>query len=445
MKEKLQFVNHEKTEAFIKILLTVYVIAALLIDTVVGIRCQTLLQRVAALSGIVLIALFFLKVLSGGVEEIKKYCKSSIWIIFYIIFRIASYLYNGRDYTIARQILFEMIYLLPLCSLLIDKKFVKTVVVKSVVFITLVFNILDFFAVKYLVFCNAKEINNPLSDFIVNNTYGDFWNVSIMYDNPNFMGMITVLAMILAIELFRGKRTWLKIVAAILYYAFGLYMVWISGCRNAQLCIIILLIAFAVEKVIKAIDGRRMAAICLICITIFTGAIYGYVYMNGENYQFSEQEQKISDLSTGRYLAWKSAIYANKDNFVLGCGSITIEKKDRYEYSKKYDLLNSVYNIGRDEKSFLGPHNAYVGIMLSCGVFAFIFYILHLLRRIRKSEMINDMPYGLTVIYVLCSNVLETMLITRFNIFCLVMYLVLAPEINEETNIDIKNEEEAFA
>lgn len=443
MKEKLQIVNNSKVKIVIEALLVIYILATLLSDTMLSLRFLGPLQKAAALSGIVLIIIFGLKVLAGGIEGIKSYCKGSIWIILYIIVRLASYLYNGRDYTIARQILFEMVYLLPLCALLIDKTFVKNVVVRVIVFTTLVINLMDFIAVKYLVSCAGKNISNALTEIIINKTYNEHWGVTVMYDNPNFMGMITGLAMILAIELFRGRKTWYKIVLAVLYYAFGFYMVWLSGCRNAQLCLALVLVAIAVEKLIKVIDGKRMAAICLICITLCTGAIYGYVYMNEENYQLTEQEQRINSLSTSRYIIWKSAIYANNDKLAIGSGSITLEKKDRYAYCQQHRIEHELLN--RTEETTLGPHNAYIGIILSCGVFAFIFYILHLFRKFRKSSLMNDAPYGMTVLYVLCSNVLECMLITRLNIFCLVMYLVMAPENENEKNLESNNEREVSA
>lgn len=417
------------------VLVIVYMLAAYLCDTAVTVNHGTLIQRVAGATGILLLLVFAIRLIGSGKSGFVNYFKKNIWIVAFFVMRMVSLAYHGGNYTVLRQIFFEAVYLVPIGYLLIDRDLIEKVAVKVFVILNLVTNIFEFAVVKYLFYCEANGVQSSVATWLYDNTY---WATGTrMYDNCNHMGLITALAMILAIDLFRRHKCWQSAVLAVLYYGFSAYTVWVSTCRNAILCLAVTFVFYVIKILAKKINGRQLATICLLCVTLSTVGIYGLILLQNNPHGLNETEAKIDFVSSGRYLIWKSSTYVHKDDFLIGGGSITLEKIQRYNYDKEHVSYLTSHHIEPEEAavSYVGPHNAYIGIISTAGVIAFVFYMISLYLAINRSSLIDKMPYMLAVVFILVMNVLECRLITGLNIYCTMLYLILAPEREEENKL----------
>ena len=253
-----------------------------------------------------------------------------------------------------------------------------------------------------------------------------------MYTNPNFMGMFTGLAIILALNYMNNNMCKTKKLLAGIYVLFSLYCVLLSNCSNAYVAIITVLIAFVIIKKTMLFTKKSLIVTCLICCVLATSGVICVAAVNNEYDEFTEFETKLDVLSSNRYAIWKDSYYSHQEEILLGCGNLTLEKRDRYQYN-----LDKGIDLGLDINSSLidyaGLHNGYIGIASCAGLLGFIAYLALVIKKIIDSKSLNEGYWYLAIIFILMINLFECMVVINKNALCMYMFLILAMDDREET------------
>jgi len=432
---QITFEPNPKIELLKKIMLITYVVLETLYKTIFGKYLAVEMERLQCVAGAVLACLLLIEWFRLDKDNKIKWIKRHSIVFIYFAIRVVTFISIGMQYTMLRSVFFEGIYLLVLTELVLDYEFCKKVLFRFFILANLLLNIVNTF---FYLYCNHIEtmgynISSPI--YIFANTYthvGDFtwYNYCSMYSNPNQIGLMTGLAMVIAINyLAKEILPKCKVITGI-YFAFSAYCLIYSNCSSSHIAMIAVICAFVLVTKTRRFDNKKIIITCLICCVFATCCVYAITSISDE-YTENEFETELNMISTSRYTIWKDSYYSHQDEFLLGCGNMTLEKRDRYQYN-----LDKGNNLGLDINSslidYVGPHNGYIGTISCAGLLGFAAFIALLLKKINDSKSLNQGYWYLAIVFILVINLFECMVPISKNFITLYMFLILAMDDREE-------------
>lgn len=436
--------NSDTFQKVFNTFLFIYAALEILATTVVGKYFIEWMERGQILLSIILITLVVASFFQLRGEEKRTYIKRQSLIILYFLIRLITFITTGMEYTMARSVIFEGLYLIVLTGLVIDSEFVKKYVFSFLIFTNLGLNIINTIVNLY---CEPMRLGKISEDkfyiFTYYHTYlGDFPNYSYssMYSNPNHIGMLTGLAVLIALSLYDSKMN--KIIKLLypVYILFSLYCIWYSNCSSSQVGTIAVVLAWIIVKFVKPVTPKKIVYLCLACCIAVTCTMQVYISKQlppGEPY--TEIEMQLEDKTTTRYSVWKDAYFSHKEEILLGCGNVSLEKLDRSKYESEIGIYNGGLSI-LDMKGLRGTHSGYLGMFYCTGLLGSLVFLLILIQKIRKSQFLEkDLLYYLTMVFLLVVNLVENQTIIRNNPYILLVLLIL--EMKKVKESDICNSE----
>ncbi len=432
---EIGFKPNEKLELAKKVLLLSYVVLETLYKTIVGMYMAVEMDRLQCVVGAALATVLLIELVRLNNDDKILWIKNHSLVLVYFVIRCITFVAIGFQYTMLRSVFFEGIYLLILTELILDGRFCRNVIFKFFIAANVLLNIVNAYIYSY---CESVSIagtfmEDELFNYFTQYTYADAYTgmyYSSMYSNPNQMGLMTALAIILAINYISKDMSALKGFLAMIYFIFSLYCVEISNCSNAYVSLIAVACAYLVVKFVKYFTKKKLTVICLICCVLVTGVFYGIAAIHGEYDEYTTLEFKINDLSTERYAIWKDSYYSHQEEALLGCGNITLEKRDRYQYNLDKGIDRG-FDINSSLIDYVGPHNGYIGMISCTGILGFIAFLGLLIKRILNSRSLDKPYWYLAIIFILVINLFECMMPVSKNFITLYMFLILAMDDRE--------------
>lgn len=417
-------------------LLIAYVLLETLYKTILGKYLAVPMERLQFVVGAALVCLVIFEWFRLNKENKIKWIKRHLIVFVYFAVRIITFINVGFAYTMLRSLFFEGIYLLVLTELILDSKFCKDILFKIFIAINLILNIANTF---FYLYCNNAEASGTAATdtvYLFANTYthiADFewFNYSSMYSNPNQIGLMTGLAMILALNYISKNMNSIQKILATAYFAFSAYCLWYSNCSSSHVGMIAVAGAFILVTKAKFFDRKRIILTCLGCCILATGCIYTITAVNDEYGPFTPFEDKINILSTQRYTIWKDSFYSHKDEALLGCGNMTLEKRDRYQYNLDKGIDKGL-DINGSLIDYVGPHNGYIGTISCAGILGFLAFLAVILKKIKDSRSLNENYWYLAIVFILVINLFECMMPVSKNFITMYMFMIISMDDREE-------------
>ena len=253
--------------------------------------------------------------------------------------------------------------------------------------------------------------------------YGRWLSASLLkerfygiFTNPNHLGITATIGMLAGIPLFLNSKWYLKTIAVI-NALLQCYILLLSGCRSAQLALI--LIAFAYFLLfIKSKTSKRVFAICSIFgsvgVLAATAFIIIFRYLQNGRYSYLitlDFPQILNKFSAGRYFIWKSSIALFLKKPIFGVGPLNLGKAGLIY------LKNSYFEV----KTFEYCHMFLMDMLLGGGLFSFIPFIIWLIKGIRKAfKNLSFDPWSITALTIAAAIFIYGMLDSAiiFDIHC---------------------------
>lgn len=417
----------------LNVLLFTYTMLFILYHSIAGLYVQVWIDRLECVAGAVMAVVMLMKLAVIEKDERIKWFKSSFLVIIYFVIRTATFIDSGFDYSVARTVFFEGIYMFVICGMIIDSRFCKEKIMKLYVVVNFALNVVN--VAFYFIFLKMGTLSGfgkTLADITFVSRNGVMY--SSMYDNPNAFGIMTALAIIIAFNLISKNDTKARKLVIVVYMLFSLYCVNLSECRSAMLSLFACAVAWAIVVISKKKITGRMLVICAFAVALLaTGGIYGFMHVNESEglYSYTETETSLQDISSSRYYIWKSGYYAHQDNRMLGTGSLNLEMNDRNSYIYQYYVDNG-YDVETFAKTDLGPHNGYLAMIYCTGMLGFILFMAALLQKILEAKSMKCGGWYLAVIFFMSVNMFETMTIVSRFFVCLMTFIILAMDNNDE-------------
>ena len=165
--------------------------------------------------------------------------------------------------------------------------------------------------------------------------------------------------------------------------------------------------------------------------------IYGMIgyYESEQALSYERVEDKLSSLSSSRYIIWKESFLIQQDSLLFGKGNLKLEKEARKELVDKVKPMESTRFYAATE---LGPHNGYIGMISGTGWLGFLVFIAILIQRIRRSKSLESGNWYLLLIFFFAINCFESLFILNRFFICFYMFLILESdwEKGDETYLD---------
>lgn len=427
-----------------KIILLLYVVIETLYKTILGKYGLVFMDRLQCVLGVVLIIWITGSFIILTKSEKKKWLYDNRFTWIYLFIRGITFVNTGFMYTMLRSMVFEVVYLVAITDLLINSMFCKKVIMRFFVLANLVLNVIN--TIIYLYCENIKAsgltVTNELYEFFSKYTFMDdtalYCNYS-MYSNPNQMALMTGIALLISLAYWDSKKPKAFKASYIIYFIFSLYCISYSNCSSADVALICVVIAIIIEK-LTCLNKKHLILICLSGAILATTGIYSFAAYNDE-FSTTDFENDLNMYSTQRYTIWKDSYYCHKDELLFGCGNITLEKRDRYQYKlDKGETLNR--DINGSLIDFVGPHNGYIGMISCTGLIGFLAFALAFIKKISVSKLLNDSCWYLVIIFILVINLFECMMPISKNFCSLYMFLILAMgDDNEDKVLSLETEE----
>lgn len=340
----------------------------------------------------------------------------------------------GFDYSTIRTIFFEAVYLIAINEMIISKSFIRRRLAPMIILINLVLNILE--AICHLAY--RLSPGGGFSSFLMRHSYYDgVINFTYLYTNPNTMGIMTALSLVLLLIIVPKPLSRWKLTLISIYSIFSFAVVFKSECRSAQLALIVIIISYNIVRSIKSITGKRLTLLVLVASLLATFTVYGLMYSHQntgvafewEN-NYGNLEYKLNRASSERYNIWKTAMLAHMDKKAFGTGSLKNEMTARNEYIKGFweQRYHGSYHF---RPTILGPHSGYFAMIYTTGFIGFFIYISLLFYMICKADLMRRGNWYLVVIFTLVVSHLESVFIVSRFFLCLVMMMVLSAHDNE--------------
>lgn len=390
--------------------------------------------KIEIIVGVIMIAMLILKLIMVDGNQRKKWFAASALTFVYFIIRFITLAKLGFEPTTVRTIFFEVIYLLCLSEFTMDTKFFKSFVMKFTMIWTFALNIPNIIFYKMLI---ASGRGSSLEDFFVEYSFlkhDPYRPKGTLFINPNTFGILSALCIIFAYILYCDSKSKYRkpiFIACILFY--GTFLI-ISGCRSGMLAVLIVFAIALLNKVFPKLSCKKEILAIYLIILIATGGMVVFIHSNEADniYDFTYKEMDIDAASSGRYFIWKSAFHSDKDNLVLGCGSLRNELNLRNDYQQKEHDIRAEWKRARGiedvkpyERTILGPHNGYMAMILCTGYIGAIAFFILLFNKIAKSKALDNGNWYMLVIFFLITNVFENFLVVNKYFICLFMFMVL--------------------
>lgn len=437
---KSQIVLHSdhRLELTKYMILLAYIVLETLYQTIFGMYFDAVMDKLQCICAAALVCLLIFEWIRLDRQSKANWLKKHTIVFVYFIIRGITLVSVGFAYTMIRSLLFEVVYLLVFTELILRSSFCRKVAFKFFIWSNLILNIFNAFLYIYCerILAAGTDATDIIYEFANNHTYmGEFelYNYCSMYSNPNQMGIMTSLAMIIVLNYLTREMSIYKKVATAFYYVFGIYCLWISNCSSALVGIAAAIGAFAITKMIKMFTKKKTVVLVLLCAVLATCVIYGIVATHDDTEAYSEFENQLDSLSTRRYTIWKDSYYSHKDELLLGCGNMTLEKRDRYQYNLDKGI-NPGFDISGSLVDYVGPHNGYVGMVSCTGILGFLAYLLVLLKKVKDSKSLNMGCWYLAIVFILTINLFECLTVVSKNVFCMCMFLIISME-DREVNL----------
>lgn len=409
--------------------------------SIIGHLFNTAVERLEVVTGLFLLIFTIVNFLSMGKQEKVHSLKIRSVILVYLVFRAFSFWKGGFDYSTLRSIFFETVYLLGLSEALIDGQFVKDKVLPMTVIYNLILNILNGIMFIRL---TGFEVSNKLMEAMYKYTFiksEDYIPSSSMYINPNTIGVLTGLSVLIVLILRRETRK-LSRPLLVLYLIFSGWSIYYSQCRSAYLGLALVAVLYLLRRVFKGINPVAVTKVIFICSIAFVIAVTGYMAAHEKTglYYMTPQEKHINEVSSSRYFIWKSGWLSNKPNMIIGCGNLNKQIKERYYYvepqyqtwlkyckSMNYDTtgLEPTYSGGK-----LGPHNGYMSMIFCTGLIGFALFSIILFLMISRSKSLKLGNWYLIIVFFITLNLFESLLIMNKYYICLLALIMLNTDLN---------------
>lgn len=435
----IEIKENEKLNKVKNILLILYVALETLYKTIAGMYFASDMDRLQCVVAVLLIGLVAVEFLRLDKENKIKWLKKNVLVIGYFIVRLITFIHVGMEYTVIRSMLFEVVYLVALTELLVSGSLCRNIIMKAFVIANLILNVFNTAAYEFcrIIYPNGDYAGSSLFNFIVEKTYVDFnaegllvWQNSAMYGNPNQMGLMTGMAVLITLNYLSKNMSAGKKIAFVLYYIFSAYCIIFSDCASVLVGLVGATGAFILVKLIKSVNRKKIIFICLACCIAVTAGAYAYI-STYEEYRITYTEYAIDQATSHRYGIWKDCYHSHQEEMLLGCGNITLEKRDRYQYNLDKGI-DYGYDINESLIDFYGPHNGYIGMLSCAGILGSLMFLLTFIKKIADCKMLNKKSWYLLVVFLLVINLFECMIIISKNFCCLYLFLILAMDDNED-------------
>ena len=423
------------------VVLLVYAFLFFVTRTVIGELAGGMVLKAEYLLGLFLTLVTIYRFLKLNKEDKLHWLKNRTFLFVYFVVRVVGIVLVGISVPLLRTAFFEGVFLLALTELTVDTKFLKKVVFPLFVLYNLALNLANISIYYYTGFADGAPLRHE--EFYNTVTKFCFKYPCMMYDNENYMGMITGFSILIVIALIYDKYksekesdpdyklpVWAKAAAAV-YLLFSAYCVWFGNSSTSNVAIAIGIGVWILnEKVLKT-SGTKIAMMSLVILILLNAGVLGLIKINedtgmrfpgnaGED--FTNTELALDEKTNHRYSLWKNSYYAaSEKNYVLfGAGNLGKEEKARYETAEKYFMEK---NGTFEPLNYHHPHNGYFAMLFCTGVMGAIFYGLALLSKMRNAVLLKKGIWYIPVIYVLVLNLSEC--VTVLQRVCLIMAVVL--------------------
>lgn len=141
-------------------------------------------------------------------------------------------------------------------------------------------------------------------------------------------------------------------------------------------------------------------------------------------------EEMVDNLSSGRYTVWKQCIIMQKEDFLFGKGSLSLEQEFRKEYMESLEKRWE-YSYRYFSAAQLGPHNGYIGMISATGWAGFGLFIAILLQRIKRAKHLEKGRWYLMLIFIFVINCFESLFILNRFFTCFYMFLILETDMED--------------
>ena len=413
-----------------KILMPIMAILFICTNTVLNMWIGERIETIQNLLAIVVLFIVAVNLLSSPRNNLIPWIKSNVLVVAYFIIRLISLWQSGFDYSVIRTIFFEMFFLIGICKITISAVNRRNFYIKFFIWFELVISLLC-----VLIFFVVPHLSSGMQDLVAACTYYEKSATASLFSNVNTAGIMAGFSIVLSITIYKKNILPEKFVIA-----FGLYNVValvFFGARSADIGILAVLIFIGIKYISRSENFKKytIIALCLMVLTLIP--IYGMIgyYESEQALSYERVEDKLSSLSSSRYIIWKESFLIQQDSLLFGKGNLKLEKEARKELVDKVKPMESTRFYAATE---LGPHNGYIGMISGTGWLGFLVFIAILIQRIRRSKSLESGNWYLLLIFFFAINCFESLFILNRFFICFYMFLILESdwEKGDETYLD---------
>ena len=413
-----------------KILMPIMAILFICTNTVLNMWIGERIETIQNLLAIVVLFIVAVNLLSSPRNNLIPWIKSNVLVVAYFIIRLISLWQSGFDYSVIRTIFFEMFFLIGICKITISAVNRRNFYIKFFIWFELVISLLC-----VLIFFVVPHLSSGMQDLVAACTYYEKSATASLFSNVNTAGIMAGFSIVLSITIYKKNILPEKFVIA-----FGLYNVValiFFGARSADIGILAVLLFIGIKHISRSENFKRftIVALCLMVLTLIT--IYGMIgyYESEQALSYERVEDKLSSLSSSRYIIWKESFLIQQDSLLFGKGNLKLEQEARKELVDEVKPMESTRFYAATE---LGPHNGYIGMISGTGWLGFLAFIAILIQRIRRSKSLESGNWYLLLIFFFAINCFESLFILNRFFICFYMFLILESdwEKGDETYLD---------
>ena len=386
-------------------------------NTVINLWIDERIETIQNIIAIIVLLIVACYLLSSPGERLRPWIKSNILVIAYFIVRLISLWQCGFDYSVIRTICFEMFFLIGICGFTVDSRSGNRFYVKFFVWFEVIAT-----ALCVVIFLLMPHLGSGIQDAIIKFSYYDKANTAAIFSNVNTAGIMAGFSIVLAFIMYHKDMFPKKLIIA-----FGIYNICALlyfGSRAAEVGMVAVILFFVIKKLFSGIDARKLtiAALCLMLLTLVPlYAMIGY-HESQATLSYRGVEQKLDNVSTGRYAIWKECYITQKDSLLVGRGNLKLEQAARKE-------MVAANNNGEywwyEMAAELGPHNGYISMISGTGWLGLLLFIAILIQRIRRSKNLEKGNWYLMLIFIFAFNCFESLFIMNRFFACFYMFMVL--------------------
>ncbi|WP_428259329.1 O-antigen ligase family protein [Gallibacter sp. Marseille-QA0791] len=413
-----------------KILMPIMAILFICTNTVLNLWIDERIETIQNLLVIVVLFIVAVNLLSSPRNNLIPWLKNNVLVVAYFIIRLISLWQCGFDYSVIRTIFFEMFFLIGICGYTINAANKRNFYIKFFILFELIISILCI-----ILFFIIPHLSAGMQELVAACTYYEKAATASLFSNVNTAGIMAGFSIVLAVAIYKKN-----ILSGKFVIAFGCYNVIaliFFGARSADIGIIVVLLFIGIKYISKSGNLKRFTiiALCLMVLTLIP--IYGMVgyYESKQTLSYESIEDKLSSLSSSRYIIWKESFLIQQDNLLFGKGNLKLEQEARKELIDKVKPMESTRFYAATE---LGPHNGYIGMISGTGWLGFLVFIAILIQRIRRSKSLESGNWYLLLIFFFAINCFESLFILNRFFICFYMFLILESdwEKGDETYLD---------